>query len=297
MALPGTVTVAGTVTAELLLARLKLMPPLGAVPFSDTVHESVPAPVMDEFVQESALSVATPVPLRLAVIVPPEEALLEIVSVPAAPEIVGSNCTCSVAVWFGVKVTGNEAPETVKPVPVIVAELIVSVPLPLEVNVTDCVVGVFKFTLPKETLLALRVSAGTEAFSCRANEVEALPKLAVSVAVSTEVTAETVAVKPTLVALAGTVAVAGTLTEELLLARLTVNPPLGAAPLSATVQESDPAPVIEELLHESELSVATPVPLKFTVAVPPEVALLAMVSVPVIAPEAVGSNCTCSVAV
>lgn len=126
---------------------------------------------------------------------------------------------------------------------------------------------------------------------------EAPLALPVSVAVCAEVTAETVAVKPTLAALAGTVAVAGTLTAELLLARLTLIPPLGAAPFNDTVHESDPAPVIDELLHEIELSVATPVPLKLTAAVPPEAALLEMVSVPVTAPEAVGSNCTCSVTV
>lgn len=169
VALAATVTVAGTVTAELLLARLTVVPALGAAPFRVTVHESVPPPVIEELVQESALKVATPVPLRLTVAAPPEEALLEMVSVPvAAPEVVGSNCTCRVAVWFGVNVTGNVAPETVKPVPVIVAELMVSVPLPLEVSVTDCDVGVFRLTFPNERLLALRVSAGVVAFSCRA---------------------------------------------------------------------------------------------------------------------------------
>ena len=87
------------------------------------------------------------------------------------------------------------------------------------------------------------------------------------------------------------------MTAELLLARFTLIPPLGAA-LSETVHESDPAPVIEELLQrELALSVATPVPLKFTAAVPFEEALLAIVSVPAAAPAEVGSNCTCSVAV
>jgi hypothetical protein len=126
---------------------------------------------------------------------------------------------------------------------------------------------------------------------------EAPLALAVTVTVCAEVTAETVAVNVALLALAGTVTVAGTLTAELLLARFTVTPPFCAAPFSDTVQESDPAPVIEELLHEIELSVATPVPLRLTVAVPPAEALLAIVSVPVAAPEAVGSNCTCNVAV
>jgi len=168
VALAATVTVAGTVTAELLLARLTTVPPLGAAPLSVAVHESEPAPVIDEFVQESAVRVAMPVPVMLTVAEPPEEALLEIVSVPvAAPEVVGSNCTCRVAVAFGVNVIGNVAPETVKPAPVMVAELMVSVPLPLEVSVTDCVVGEFRFTFPNDRLPVLRVSAGVAAFNCR----------------------------------------------------------------------------------------------------------------------------------
>jgi hypothetical protein len=169
VALAATVTVAGTVTDELLLARLTVVPPLGAVPFSVAVQESVPAPVIEELVHERELSVATPVPFKLTVAVPPEAALLDIVSVPvAAPEAVGSNCTCRLAVWFGVNVTGNVAPETLKPVPVIVAELMVSVALPLEVSVTDCDADVFRFWFPKDKLLALRVSAGVVAFNCSA---------------------------------------------------------------------------------------------------------------------------------
>jgi len=98
--------------------------------------------------------------------------------------------------------------------------------------------------------------------------------LAVSIASCVVVTAETAAAKPTLAALAGTVTVAGTLTAALLLARFTVIPPLGAAPFSTTVHESDSAPVIAESAHEIAFSVAMPVPLRLIVAVPPEAALL-----------------------
>ncbi|MFY9855686.1 MAG: hypothetical protein WAK26_17585, partial [Terracidiphilus sp.] len=52
-----TVTVAGTVTAALLLDRLTTTPSVGASEVSVTVQESVPEPVMDAFPQESALSV------------------------------------------------------------------------------------------------------------------------------------------------------------------------------------------------------------------------------------------------
>ena len=70
-----------------------------------------------------------------------------------------------------------------------------------------------------------------------------------------------------LLAPAGTATEAGTVTERLLLASPTFTPPVGAAPLSVTVQESLPAPVNEELLQERAVSVGmviVPVPLRLT---------------------------------
>jgi hypothetical protein len=55
------------------------------------------------------------------------------------------------------------------------------------------------------------------------------------------VTADTVAVKLAEVAPAATVTVDGTETDDELLARLTVTPPVGAAAVSVTVQASLPA--------------------------------------------------------
>jgi len=170
--------------------------------------------------------------------------------------------------------------------------LIVSAAVPLEVIVTGRVEAVFRFTLAKDRLLALKVIEGTAAFSCNAKLVEALPALAVSVAVWAVLTAETVAENAALVAPAAIVTAAGTDTAELLEERLTVNPPSGAAPFRLTVQLSVPEPVIEELEQESELSVAMPVPLRAMVAVPPDEALLEMFSDPDAAPALVGSNCT-----
>ena len=74
VALAGTVTVAGSLTAALLLERLKFSPPLPAGALRVTVQASEPAPVIEPLAQENALSVpgtigatgaAVPVPLRL----------------------------------------------------------------------------------------------------------------------------------------------------------------------------------------------------------------------------------------
>jgi hypothetical protein len=83
IAFAGTVTVAGTATAALLLDRLTLSPPLAAAEVSVTVQASVPDPVMDPLLQESALNsvgVEVPVPLRTITAVPLVEELLLMLS-------------------------------------------------------------------------------------------------------------------------------------------------------------------------------------------------------------------------
>lgn len=70
-----------------------------------------------------------------------------------------------------------------------------------------------------------------------------LPALAVKVADCAEATPATVAEKLAEVALAATVTEEGTEMAELLLDRLTVNPPVSAAELRVTLQESLPEPV------------------------------------------------------
>jgi len=91
------------------------------------------------------------------------------------------------------------------------------------------------------------LNTGTPVLSCSAKVFATPPALAVNVTVCAVLTAETVAVKLALVDPAPTVTEAGTVTAELLLARLTANPPLGAAALSVTVQLSVPAPVMDPL--------------------------------------------------
>jgi hypothetical protein len=119
-----------------------------------------------------------------------------------------------------------------------------------------------------------------------------LPALAVKVTVCAVLTEETVAVKLALLAPAATVTEAGTVTAVLLLARLTVNPPLGAAAFSVTVQLSVPAPVMDPLAQVSALSAGTPVPLRLTTADDPLEEVLVMVSWPAAIPVAVGEKST-----
>jgi hypothetical protein len=197
-----------------------------------------------------------------------------------------------VAIWFGLSVTGKVAPENEKPAPVGVAALTVTGTLPLEVRVTGSVVAVLVATLPNERLATLTVNAGLAALSWMEKFCEVLPEDALMVAVCAVLTEAAVAVKDALVEPAATVTDAGTVTALLLLASVTLAPPLGAAALRVTVQASVPEPVMEALVQLIEPSVARPVPLRLMVVVLPAVALLVMVSVPVAAPAEVGSNCT-----
>jgi hypothetical protein len=87
----------------------------------------------------------------------------------------------------------------------------------------------------------------------------------------------------------------GNETRVLLLARVTLNPPLGAVLLSTTEQASVPEFVIVALLQVRELSagvVTVPVPLRFITAVGLVEELLFMVSCPVTDPAFVGWNWT-----
>jgi hypothetical protein len=196
-----------------------------------------------------------PVPVRPIPIVLFDVALLVMVSWPeTAPDDFGSNCRLIVAVWPACNVRGDVAPETAKPVPVIEIALTTTAPVPVDVSVIDWVAGELSATLPNATLVALALNARAGADdNCRAKPPDAPPAVAVNVTVSAVVTAATVALKLALVALAGTVTDAGTVTARVLLARLTANPPEGAAAVRLTVHASVPEPVILLLEQESVL--------------------------------------------
>jgi hypothetical protein len=190
-------------------------------------------------------------------------------------------------------VTGKLTPETVKPLPVTVAALIVTGDVPVDDRVIVWVEAVLMLTLPNDRLEELTLSVGTAAPSCMAKVCATLFAPAVRVAVAAVITAETVAVKLAVVAPAATVALAGTVTAELLLAKLTVRPPVGAAAFRDTVQLSVPAPVIDALAQLNPVNTgttATPVPLRLINVEIPEEELLLSVREPEAAPATVGSN-------
>ena len=134
------------------------------------------------------------------------------------------------------------------------AEFTVTAAVPLEVNVTVCVACEPTTTLPNDMLVALIVRVGVDGVSFSAKVFDAPPAVAVSVTVCAVVKEDTVAAKDALVAPAATVTEPGTVTVPLLLERLTLIPPVGAAPVRVGVQVTLPAPVIDELLQVRLLS-------------------------------------------
>ena len=179
---------------------------------------------------------------------------------------------------------------TENPLPVTATEFTVTAAVPVDVNVTVCVVELLITMAPNETLVAFRLRTGVAAFSCNEADRDVLPDAAVNVMVCALVTAETFAENDALVAVAGTVIEAGTVTALPLLVMETLTPPVGAEPDRLTVQVSVRDPVMDMLLQDSALTVGAivvPVPLRLTVALG---ALLDIVSWPVDALALVGSN-------
>ena len=152
---------------------------------------------------------------------------------------------------------GKVAPDMVNPVPLSFPELMVTGAVPVEVNVTGSVDGVLSaWLLPNATLAGLMANVGTEAVNCREKFLATLPPVAVSVTDCAVVTGDTLATNDALISFPGTSIVPGTATAALLLARLTLKPPLGAAVFSVTVQALLPDPPMDALLQPNPLSAA-----------------------------------------
>jgi hypothetical protein len=142
-ALAATVTDAGRVTADELLASATATPPVGATELRVTMQVSVPDPVNAEFAHEIALKVletpATPAALMLTTIFPLDE-LLAIVSTPVKVLTCGeTNWSVKLAVWPGFRVNGKVIPEAENSDPTTERLEIVTGALPVELRVIDCV--------------------------------------------------------------------------------------------------------------------------------------------------------------
>ncbi len=109
----ATVTVAGTVTALLLLPRSMVTPPAPAAEPSVTVHASVVEPVAEPLAQLSELRGAEPVavvpaPVMATTNEPPTEASLVISKLPvAAPVALGLNWTVNPKLLPGLTLAGR----------------------------------------------------------------------------------------------------------------------------------------------------------------------------------------------
>jgi hypothetical protein len=108
----ATITVPGTVTEALLLARLAVIPAAGAAPLSVTVQLSVAGPISEPLAQLKELKVgvlvAVPIPLRPTTVIPPLEALLVIANWPVdAPAAVGEKLTLKLYVPPAASVIGR----------------------------------------------------------------------------------------------------------------------------------------------------------------------------------------------
>jgi hypothetical protein len=160
------------------------------------------------------------------------------------PSDVGLNIRFRVAECPGGNVAGKLSPVVVNPAPEVVAEVIVTGAVPVEVRVSDWVDTEFNAACPKETELAfaLRTDAdGPEGVPiCKLKDAEDPSPVAVNVVSCPEATAEIVALKFALEVCSGTVISPGTATAALELERVTFSPPLGAFRLSFTAHASVP---------------------------------------------------------
>jgi hypothetical protein len=110
--------------------------------------------------KDSVNDCATPVPLS-GIAAGEFGALLTTVTLPlAAPADAGENCTLKLLDCPAPREIGRFSVPVLKPVPLAVTPVIVSVPVPLFVNWIDCVAGEPTVTFPKLALGGVIVSAG-----------------------------------------------------------------------------------------------------------------------------------------
>lgn len=149
----------------------------GAVPVEVTVKGKVavdPTVTLPKFrlaglAANCAMVRVTPVPARRIAVDGPAEELLLMVIVPViAPMVRAADRTWRVAVWPGLRVSGNLAPGTLNPAPLTAMELMVNGAVPVEVSVIGSVAVEPTVTLPKLRLVALTERVAVPAASAGA---------------------------------------------------------------------------------------------------------------------------------
>ena len=219
--------------------------------------------------------------------------MLAIVNWPVAtPAAVGASWMLIVADCPGLNGIGNVVGAMVKPVPVTVAPLTVTVARPVDVSVTIRVVVTLTGTSPKATLAAPMPRVGSAAFNCKVKVSVTGPAHAVRIAVWAVETAVTFNVNCVLDVFGCTNAAVVVVTAALLLEMPTLKPAAGAGPLSVTVHTSVPVPPIDALAQVKAERMGSPEPLSGIVAVPLMEELLETLNWPVSAPKTVGEYCT-----
>ena len=141
----ATMTEAGTVTAELLLAKVSARPPEGAAAVKPTVQASDPALAIEGVRHDTVLTAgvadsvggATAVALIFTITFPCGELLTTVRSPAKAFACAEVNCSVKVAVWPGFKVAGTVIPIAVNDAPVIEMAEIATGAVPVELSVKD----------------------------------------------------------------------------------------------------------------------------------------------------------------
>jgi hypothetical protein len=252
VAVAATVTDAGTVTAEVaLLERVTVEPPVGAALESVTVQVVVEEAVRVVLVHCKEVRVIGAVTVKVAVLLAP---LRVAVMVGAWSEVT--------AAAVAVKVAVVAAAATVTDAGTVTAEVAlletVTVEPPVGVALDSVTVqGVVEDAAKVVLVHCKEVMLIGGAVIVRVAVLLEPLRVAVMVGVWSEVTAAAVAVKVAVVAAAATVTDAGTVTAEVaLLDSVTVEPPVGAALESVTVQVVVEDAARVELVHCREVGVA-----------------------------------------
>jgi hypothetical protein len=229
----GISTDAGTVKFALLLANVTEAPPLRAAAVSVIVQVELPAPVREAGLQVSPLtSTGASVTLTAAEVEAPFAVAVIVTGVAAVT-------LPAVAVKVAVALPAATVTEPGMVNMALLSERATSNP-PAGAALFKPRVQVVE--APDNTVAGEQLSVEGTIGPRRLSEALAVApfRVAVSTAVLSVVTVATDAVKPAVDAPAATVTDAGSVTRALLSAKVTTVPPVGAAPVSATVHVADP---------------------------------------------------------